>query len=66
MIEHDELIDKLKIAREDINLIIGMINKMETYRSSILEAKEKIDTVLYDLTGDKFYKDKLLGDKDGY
>ena len=53
--DNQELIDKLKIAREDINLIVGMVNRIKDYKESILEAKEKIDTILYELTGDIFF-----------
>ena len=55
MIEQKELIEKLRTVREDISLIIGMYNKLDTYRKNIFEAKEIIDKTLFELTGDNFY-----------
>ena len=57
MIEQKELIEKLRTVREDISLIIGMYNKLDTYRKNIFEAKELIDNTLFELTGDEFYID---------
>jgi len=51
------LVEKLRTVREDISLIIGMYNKLDTYRNNIFEAKEIIDKTLFELTGDKFYID---------
>ena len=60
--EQSDLIATLRVASEDMNIIVGMYNNMGRYKDNILEAKEKLDEALFKLTGDKFYnQDKPLG-----
>ena len=60
--EQSDLIATLRVASEDMNIIVGMYNNMGRYKDNILEAKEKLDAALFKLTGDKFYiQDKPLG-----
>ena len=57
--EHDEIIEKLKAARENIAIAANMFDRVKGYQESILEAKENIDAALYELTGSDFYRKAL-------
>jgi hypothetical protein len=56
--EKAELIKKLQNAREKIRQSAGMFSKMTQWRKAVLAAKDDIDSALYSLTGDDFYKNK--------
>jgi len=53
--ELKELIETLRVVKEDINIIKGMYDKLGCYKDNIIDAQEKLDSALYKLTGDKFY-----------
>jgi len=56
----DELIKKLAESRESLNLLFNMLKKeqcdMEHKLRLAGEAKKYLNEVLYDLTGNSFYK----------
>jgi hypothetical protein len=58
--EKKELIKKLSVSRENIYLLLNMIKKeqlnVELELKFATEAKQYIDEILFELTGDKFYK----------
>jgi len=54
--ETEKLISDLKELYEHINLIRNMFYNIEKYREPAINAKAKIDNILFELTGDKFYK----------
>jgi len=55
-----ELIKKLTDSRENINLLHNMLKKdqwnIEQKLKLVSNAKKSISDVLYDLTGDEFYR----------
>ena len=59
-IEKKELIKKLAHVREIINVIQNMLKRdqrnFEQEIQQALDAKQSIGEVLYELTGDEFYK----------
>jgi hypothetical protein len=48
----------LKGIREDVSLLQGMFANIKKWTDTADRAKKKIDSVLYELTGDAFYKTK--------
>jgi hypothetical protein len=56
--ESDKLVEKLGIIRGNIILLSGMVSKIEQYKVAAETAKNDIDAVLFELTGNEFYKNK--------
>jgi lipopolysaccharide biosynthesis regulator YciM len=54
--EKEKLVKKLQNAQERIRQLAGMFNKTRQWRKALLAAKDDINSALYDLTGDEFYK----------
>jgi len=51
-------IANLKGIREDIYLLQGMFSAIKKWAHITDSAKNKVDSTLYELTGDAFYKPK--------
>ena len=60
MVEDKELIKKLANSRENISLLHNMLKKeqwnVEQKLKLVSDAKKSLSDVLYDLTGDEFYR----------
>jgi hypothetical protein len=58
--QRKEFIKKLAESRENINLLQNMLKReqwnVEQELKLVSEAKRYIDEILFELTGDKFYK----------
>jgi len=52
------VITNLKNIKEKIEMLQGMISHIRKYVHIADEAKEEVDSALYELTGDTFYKPK--------
>jgi hypothetical protein len=55
---NDELIKELKQLREEIHLMIGLAASIKRYETTVVDAEKRINSILYDLTGDEFYCSK--------
>jgi len=54
----DYVIARLKEIREEIEMLQGMFSHVKKYARVADAAEERINTTLYELTGDTFYKPK--------
>jgi len=60
----EKLISDLKGLRDDINLLKNMFGRIEPYKHIAINAMEKTDSLLFELTGNVFYRrDKAMEDR---
>jgi hypothetical protein len=55
-----KLVDDLKELREHANLLRNMFVALERYRITAGKANEKLNALLYELTGDKLYVEQSI------
>ncbi|MDR0475562.1 MAG: hypothetical protein LBH43_18050 [Treponema sp.] len=55
---NEELTKKLKSLREDITMLKGMFSGIDRYKEVVDTALKTINGILFELTGNEFYRDK--------
>jgi len=58
MNRNDELVKQLKELREEIHLMHGIVISVKRYENTVVNPENRINDILYSLTGDEYYNGK--------
>jgi uncharacterized protein Yka (UPF0111/DUF47 family) len=61
MSANEKLIKELKELREEIHLMRGIVTSVQRYENTVQTAEKRINSILYELTGDEYYNSKKGG-----